>query len=1038
GPIAATIRADDVAGTVELVLQAAGRLDGHNAGRLQLNASAGDLLDADGRLRLTLPQTLRASGSWKEISTALAQRWAEPAGITLAEDVGPRLDLTFSAAPQAGALGLELNAQARKLGVDAAALWDGAAVRSAEVPVRITLRDVGSTLGRLAPATAPLTVAPGGTVRIELAQFTVPVAGGFKPEAISAAAVLRAENLRATPPGEGEVALSVMEVRYAGQDPAAARLELGGELRHGPHPLTVSGGFDLRSPLLGNAGSWAEAVVAMAPDGELTIANIPPSLIEAFLPAPPPADTASNGAARFDVSELIEQFTEAPATVRLALAPAGDVVNVNCAADGGSTSVAVEGAVGARSLRLGSATADLRLEQGLIAQLLPENRAAITKAAPIRLTAAPVEVALSPAGAVDLASAGELKVSAGTTGQLLITDFTIPGPEGAADRALPPIGVRGLTAEVTTGAAALLASGDVTLRVETDVITSDDHVVARAVLGAAAQTSQGQFTGDPRIDIVLRDLDAIFCDQLAGHDLLVSGATGDRIDAISLEADVRLRGDERPVDLQRLTVSVASPRLRTTEPVRLDRQGGALVLEAPTEVHWRAVPGWTNRFVLQVADDPARTPDYRARFSAPTDLVIDIDKLSLGPPGAWLAPGAFALQARVASDRIAAMTAGGDDVSLTDLRLQVARGDQPGSVTWDLSAQQRGVDTAGQIAVTGRITSLADQRGAPAFDQATLTLHAKAPALRSAVVDSILRQGGLVHAMMGQTMAFEANVEQLSATGGTAAVSAESPLARLAIEGRVSDDSAFIVTGPERLVTLHQITPELGDLLAPGLPQIARFEKRPEDGEAYVTHSNFQFPVDGDVSRLNGQVTITLGAARFQTSSAFSKVLKTVELQDRGSVGRRLGPLTLTMTNGVITYDRYTIPLGEFNMQTSGTIDLPNRSLDVVTWIPIGALTDEAAGMFNTGLGSFLGRAVPEFERLTMVPWRTSGKFGNTTTLPAPALFVENVGSRLLRPDKMIRDIFGDYSKPKDKPAQSPPSGDAGGQQTGGKDGGGG
>jgi hypothetical protein len=103
----------------------------------------------------------------------------------------------------------------------------------------------------------------------------------------------------------------------------------------------------------------------------------------------------------------------------------------------------------------------------------------------------------------------------------------------------------------------------------------------------------------------------------------------------------------------------------------------------------------------------------------------------------------------------------------------------------------------------------------------------------------------------------------------------------------------------------------------------------------------------------------------------------------------------------------------------AGEIDLPQQRLNVVTWIPVGALTDQAAGMFNTGLGSLLGRAVPEFERLTMAPWRTSGSFGNTTTLPAPALFAENVGGRLLRPDKMIRDIFSDYKKPKPPPAQN-------------------
>src|SRR5690606_28432513 len=185
-----------------------------------------------------------------------------------------------------------------------------------------------------------------------------------------------------------------------------------------------------------------------------------------------------------------------------------------------------------------------------------------------------------------------------------------------------------------------------------------------------------------------------------------------------------------------------------------------------------------------------------------------------------------------------------------------------------------------------------------------------------------------------------------------------------------------------------EITPELSNLIAPSLPQIARYEKRPEDEEAYVDQSGLRFPLDGDLSKLNGDLTIALGQAPFQTSSAFARLLKTVQAESQAMVGRRLEPLVVKMRDGVVTYDRFQIPLGEFNLETSGTVDLPARRLDVVTWIPIGALTDEAAGMFNTGLGSLLGRAVPEFERLTMAPWRTRGTFGNTQTLPAPGMFV--------------------------------------------------
>src|SRR5690606_25621403 len=146
--------------------------------------------------------------------------------------------------------------------------------------------------------------------------------------------------------------------------------------------------------------------------------------------------------------------------------------------------------------------------------------------------------------------------------------------------------------------------------------------------------------------------------------------------------------------------------------------------------------------------------------------------------------------------------------------------------------------------------------------------------------------------------------------------------------------------GPARLVTLREIAPELGDMIAPSLPQIAHFEKRAADEPGFVDQQNLRFPLDGDLSKLNGQLTIALGDAYFQTSSAFARLLKTVQADSQAMVGRKLEPLVLTMESGVIRYSRYQIPLGEFNLEASGTIDLPGERLDVVTWIPIGALTD--------------------------------------------------------------------------------------------------
>jgi hypothetical protein len=87
----------------------------------------------------------------------------------------------------------------------------------------------------------------------------------------------------------------------------------------------------------------------------------------------------------------------------------------------------------------------------------------------------------------------------------------------------------------------------------------------------------------------------------------------------------------------------------------------------------------------------------------------------------------------------------------------------------------------------------------------------------------------------------------------------------------------------------------------------------------------------------------------------------------------------------------------------------------VVTYIPFGALTDEAAGVFNTGLGKILGGAIPGIERATMMPFRTTGSFQKHETKPDLELFGKEFLTNL-RPDKAIGNVLDDLlNKKKDK-----------------------
>ncbi len=92
------------------------------------------------------------------------------------------------------------------------------------------------------------------------------------------------------------------------------------------------------------------------------------------------------------------------------------------------------------------------------------------------------------------------------------------------------------------------------------------------------------------------------------------------------------------------------------------------------------------------------------------------------------------------------------------------------------------------------------------------------------------------------------------------------------------------------------------------------------------------------------------------------------------------------------------------------------QDLDVVTYVPFGALTDEAAGKFNTGLGGKLaGLTGGVLEKSTMMPFRTRGTFEKHDTKPDLELFVKEAGKSIIDTPKNLGEGLKDLFKKKDK-----------------------
>ena len=441
--------------------------------------------------------------------------------------------------------------------------------------------------------------------------------------------------------------------------------------------------------------------------------------------------------------------------------------------------------------------------------------------------------------------------------------------------------------------------------------------------------------------------------------------------------------------------------------------------------------------------------DRVLRMTRPATVNLVIDKLALARPGTeaggMFKPGVFALQlkADVPELELADATGRGTIIRGVALTLNDLSGDGgggaggnaggrtgAGGVAFDTritAVEERGGNAnpaagggngAGQI--RGTVTGLADGRGTPTPKSARLTAEGKLPVLPVALIDAFSLRNGLLGDILGPSVAMDVNAQNFGAEGGQIAFTARStetgraagangvasvvPRAELGIRGPV--ENGVLVTPVN--VELRKIDVGLGQYVRTALPLVADFQKSFEQTPASVRSERLAVPLNGDLTALNGTIVIDPGEATFNAGGDLAGFLRKVGGKDSSTIGRRLQPLTLNIQSGVMRYERWAMPLGEFVVETEGEVNMGSRTLDIVTWVPFGALTDEAAGALNTGVGKLLG-GLPVLETLTKIPVRTRGTFEQKKTEIDLELFAKNA-VKSVNPKDLINNV-GDLIK---------------------------
>jgi hypothetical protein len=955
-------------------------LDGQPAGDLTVSLRATELVDERGALRPGVPPIEGEIAVREALLTSLDPLWP---GLEVARAIGERGTVIVTGRRDANeAVRVETEVRAANLRGGGSLAIEGGVLSAVGDGVTVRVLDVAPLLGAAAPS--GLTVRPGGTAALTVSSLRLGLGSGSEGSSpLEARGTLAISGVAGDTESGGALVIDRLDLA-GGVGGGSGVIEVNGSGSFGGGPMLAAGRLTA-ADLIGADGMVRPLRSVLS--GRVDLTGVPVSLVELGAPRSVSELGVELIGATLDAALTAEagriEFRAGDADGRLVAQAQGDVGGGGASVRGGSVRLVVD-PERARQAQL------RRVQDGRD----PGPR--LTAPAEVGLTFTGFEVASDDAVRLGGSSTVRVEASASLVGLTLGTEA---GPDGSAVvRRSGELGVDGLSIESVVPVGALAGGESAELRGTVRGVLSGrgGQPMGRVEGDLSAGFAAGSLDGAVTVELRLSDVDAGALDEALLTDGLVSGAVGARGTVSGRLGGIAEGGGVRDAGLE---VSLESPRLRTLEPVTLDVRADRVSLSRPAALAWTIDPVFATRHLLH-QEAGAERVGLRDR----AEVLVQLDALSLGRGADPFDPGVFAASGRVGAPSLAVQwRREGAEVRAWDA---TELGPLSGTIT---------ADNGGSVVVSLDLAPGTDHRidadatvhpphgagGGPSVD-----VLIEAPRLPTMLVDGALDLSGGLAEVIGPTTTLRVFAQGLSRESGKLNVSANGDRAAATVIGEVRG-GVFHSTEPIT-AEVSAIRPELGSRLSRVVPVLGEVTKQVGDGPATARIENLSVPLHGasPLSGLEADFTIDIGTARFRTSTAFGSLLRLAQQKTDGEVGRRVEPMIGTVRGGVIRYERFSVPLGEFTLRSEGSYDLGTSRVDVTTFVPVGALSDQAMGLLNTGLGSQLARVIPGLERLTMIPWRVKGLPGELSVQPDLETLRRDL-TRSLNPINLINGVLG-------------------------------
>lgn len=1060
-----TIQTQDMAKDVRLRAIGSATIDRQSAGVIDADISAGGLLNSAGGFAGGMPGTLNGKVVIKGINTAIVEPFVAAQKIVPAQDIGPTLDVELIARTptdpsRAGAGNYDIQAKvgSARVALDGTFAVSPTQIRTIDRPFSARILSAGAIAHRFVPA-GGWSLRPTGGMDVSLSELALPVVTDAKTGSRSVNLASATVTGRATifgmelapataAPAAKPITLNKLDVDLAMKPATAPVVTIAADARAGSDPWGASGTLTLNG-LLSAAGLSTQT---LAPTGTLNVSSLPVAILGMFTPAPQPGEKPLDIAAiasdvlgpKFNGTLTLTTAAGKGTDAKLALSSA----NSNTAVD----AMLVGPVMNLTQIELRQVTSQIVLSPAsastLVRTFAPDAGSGVAIANPstIKLSVDPVTIPLAQGAA--LSKVGQIKAVLELPSQTLITGLTRQDANGRAI-AVRPFGVENLRLTLAAPGSVMTSGGTVDVAFTGKALSQD---VPSGVLASLRGTAQAELIApDPKnasasrlknltATTSLTEIGTTGLDAILGKPGMVSGLLGP---TASLEAGAQ---STQTKDGLSTTISLApkSARVATEKPLKFALLPDRFSMTESARITAQLDPA----FVNQVVFAPDATGKSPARLIAATSATVTIDKLTLSkdPTGQGkigpMKPGVFELGSTIEVPAAAIELADGQTLTLgkTTVLAKADKGGGPFTFSVDVASSQ--VQTKGQpaqpvqkLGVSGSATNLADASGNVNLSNAEVNASANVPAFPTVVLDALGRQNGLLVEALGPVVAANLKAERVrfaaggkGAAPGTLEANMTSQRATMSLKGTVNNGT-FIASQPVDL-TISEITPGLSSKISKNIPFIGAISKSKDLKPGVIKATNFRLPLDGDMRKLSGDIVVDVGEALVAPGGLVNELLKVqflnpvldkTGLSEAKKVGERLKPVPINIREGVMRYTAFKLPLGEFEIENEGTVDLVSRQTDMVVWIPLGRLAGEAVPGLNSTVDKIpiLGDiAKGSFNELTMIPFQIHGPLdGKLSRDFSPKLFADRVGKTLNPADNVegVLKGIGDLLKKKDK-----------------------